>query len=55
MGTFTPYGIDFSGTDEATCMMKEIVSLTYLLGTTEVREILFCYFSNDKLNFNNLQ
>ncbi|KAB7506175.1 Carboxypeptidase Q [Armadillidium nasatum] len=35
MGTFTPYGIDFSGTDEATCMMKEIVSLTYLLGTTE--------------------
>ncbi|KAB7506483.1 hypothetical protein Anas_08735 [Armadillidium nasatum] len=35
-GTFKPIGIEFSGTDEATCMMKEIVSLTTLLGTTEL-------------------
>ncbi|KAB7500958.1 hypothetical protein Anas_12879 [Armadillidium nasatum] len=32
-GTFKPNGIDFTGTDEATCMMKEIVSLTTLLGS----------------------
>ncbi|RXG53776.1 hypothetical protein Avbf_11857, partial [Armadillidium vulgare] len=35
-GTFKPNGIDFTGTDEATCMMKEIVSLTTLLGTTKL-------------------
>ncbi|KAB7502915.1 Carboxypeptidase Q, partial [Armadillidium nasatum] len=35
-GTFKPHGIFFSGTDEATCMMKEIVSLTALLGTTQL-------------------
>jgi len=35
-GTFNPRGISFSGNDEATCIMQEVVNLTHVLQTTEI-------------------
>lgn len=37
MGTFNPKGIGFTGSDTATCIMKEIIKLTASINTTEVR------------------
>ena len=35
-GTFNPKGIGFTGTDEAACIMQEILSMTAAIDTTEV-------------------
>lgn len=46
IGTFSPLGLAFTGTQEATCIIQEVMNLLQALNTTQVWQLDILFLSD---------